>query len=65
MYEDAINPITNEINWDCPCFNGRAYGPCGELFRKTFTLFVQNPNDEQIQILMIQLQKCIDTNPND
>ena len=36
----AFNPITGEINWDCPCLGGMAHGPCGENFRTAFSCFV-------------------------
>lgn len=36
----AYNPETGEINWDCPCLEGMAHGPCGEEFRAAFSCFV-------------------------
>ncbi|KAK9463432.1 mitochondrial intermembrane space import and assembly protein 40 [Lipomyces oligophaga] len=36
----AFNPKTGEINWDCPCLGGMAYGPCGEEFKAAFSCFV-------------------------
>jgi len=38
--EGAFNPETGEINWDCPCLGGMAYGPCGPEFREAFSCFV-------------------------
>lgn len=38
--EGAFNPVTGEINWDCPCLGGMAHGPCGEEFRAAFSCFV-------------------------
>ena len=38
--EGAFNEETGEINWDCPCLGGMAYGPCGEQFRVAFSCFV-------------------------
>ncbi len=38
--EGAFNPVTGEINWDCPCLGGMAHGPCGEQFRAAFSCFV-------------------------
>lgn len=43
--EGAFNPVTGEINWDCPCLGGMAYGPCGEQFRAAFSCFVYS-NEE-------------------
>ncbi|KAL4803202.1 mitochondrial intermembrane space import and assembly protein 40 [Aspergillus unguis] len=41
----AFNPETGEINWDCPCLGGMAYGPCGEDFRAAFSCFVYSEED--------------------
>ncbi|KAK5175528.1 Oxidoreductase [Saxophila tyrrhenica] len=38
--QGAFNEETGEINWDCPCLGGMAYGPCGEQFRSAFSCFV-------------------------
>lgn len=38
--QGAFNEETGEINWDCPCLGGMAYGPCGEEFREAFSCFV-------------------------
>ena len=38
--QGAFNEETGEINWDCPCLGGMAYGPCGEQFRQAFSCFV-------------------------
>jgi len=36
----AFDPVTGEINWDCPCLGGMAHGPCGPQFREAFSCFV-------------------------
>lgn len=36
----AFNPVTGEINWDCPCLGGMAHGVCGSQFREAFSCFV-------------------------
>lgn len=41
----AFNPETGEINWDCPCLGGMAYGPCGQQFREAFSCFVYSEAD--------------------
>ncbi|KAL2867153.1 coiled-coil-helix-coiled-coil-helix domain-containing protein [Aspergillus lucknowensis] len=43
--EAAFNPETGEINWDCPCLGGMAYGPCGEQFRAAFSCFVYSEEE--------------------
>lgn len=30
---------SGEINWDCPCLDGMATGPCGAEFRAAFSCF--------------------------
>ncbi|KNE71221.1 hypothetical protein AMAG_20416 [Allomyces macrogynus ATCC 38327] len=37
----AVND-KGEINWDCPCLGGMAYGPCGPEFREAFSCFVHS-----------------------
>jgi len=41
----AYNPVTGEINWDCPCLGGMAYGPCGTQFREAFSCFVYSEKE--------------------
>ena len=41
----AFNPETGEINWDCPCLGGMAYGPCGQQFREAFSCFVYSDKE--------------------
>lgn len=43
--QGAFNPETGEINWDCPCLGGMAYGPCGEEFRAAFSCFVYSKEE--------------------
>jgi len=43
--EGAFNPVTGEINWDCPCLGGMADGPCGEEFKAAFSCFIYS-NEE-------------------
>lgn len=43
--QGAFNEETGEINWDCPCLGGMAYGPCGEQFRAAFSCFVYSKED--------------------
>ncbi|CCF56000.1 hypothetical protein KAFR_0A05650 [Kazachstania africana CBS 2517] len=43
--EGAYNPETGEINWDCPCLGGMAYGPCGEEFKEAFSCFIYSEAD--------------------
>ncbi|KAG4303996.1 hypothetical protein PORY_002649 [Pneumocystis oryctolagi] len=43
--DSAIDPKTGEINWDCPCLGGMAYGPCGEEFKEAFSCFVYSKEE--------------------
>ncbi|KKK17995.1 hypothetical protein P175DRAFT_0526362 [Aspergillus ochraceoroseus IBT 24754] len=43
--EEAFNPETGEINWDCPCLGGMAHGPCGEEFKAAFSCFVYSEEE--------------------
>jgi intermembrane space import and assembly protein 40 len=43
--QGAFNEETGEINWECPCLNGMAYGPCGENFRAAFSCFVYSTEE--------------------
>ncbi|KAG8711228.1 hypothetical protein FRC11_003361 [Ceratobasidium sp. 423] len=43
--QGAFNPETGEINWDCPCLGGMAYGPCGPQFREAFSCFVYSKEE--------------------
>ena len=38
--EEAYNPETGEINWDCPCIAGMVKPPCGDKFKEAFSCFV-------------------------
>lgn len=41
----AFDPVTGEINWDCPCLGGMAHGPCGQEFREAFSCFVYSSEE--------------------
>ncbi|KAF8070526.1 hypothetical protein FPV67DRAFT_1025264 [Lyophyllum atratum] len=41
----AFNPVTGEINWDCPCLGGMAHGPCGPQFREAFSCFIYSEEE--------------------
>ena len=36
---ESLITESGEINWDCPCLQGMAYGPCGEQFKAAFSCF--------------------------
>lgn len=41
----AYDPVTGEINWDCPCLGGMAHGPCGPQFREAFSCFIYSEQE--------------------
>jgi intermembrane space import and assembly protein 40 len=43
--QGAFDPVTGEINWDCPCLGGMAHGPCGEEFKAAFSCFVHSTEE--------------------
>ena len=63
---EAFNPRTGEINWDCPCLGGMAYGPCGEQFKTAFTCFVfseSEPKGADCVPLFQTMQNCFQDYP--
>ena len=54
----AYDPVTGEINWDCPCLGGMAHGPCGQEFRAAFSCFVYS-EDEPKGINCVELFKAM------
>lgn len=42
--DQAIDPKTGKINWDCPCMGNNPRGPCAGLFKRAFEYFVKNPD---------------------
>ncbi|TFK44782.1 hypothetical protein BDQ12DRAFT_730805 [Crucibulum laeve] len=62
----AFNPVTGEINWDCPCLGGMAHGPCGPEFREAFSCFIFS-EDEPKGINCVEkfqaMQTCFRAHP--
>lgn len=63
----AFNPVTGEINWDCPCLGGMAHGPCGPQFREAFSCFIFS-EEEPKGIDCVQkfqaMQQCFREHPD-
>ena len=58
---------SGEINWDCPCLGGMAYGSCGEEFRAAFGCFVYSKAEEKgIDCLQEfqTMQNCMEQHPD-
>ena len=65
--EGAFNPVTGEINWDCPCLGGMAHGPCGQQFREAFSCFVyseQEPKGIDCVEKFKNMQDCFREHPD-
>jgi intermembrane space import and assembly protein 40 len=63
--EQAIDPITGKINWDCPCMGNNPKGPCGKMFKKAFECFVKNQQEpDKCTPLIDIMQKCQEKYPN-
>ncbi|CCK70637.1 Mia40p KNAG_0E03830 [Huiozyma naganishii CBS 8797] len=63
----AYNPDTGEINWDCPCLGGLAYGPCGEEFRLAFSCFVYSDKGTKTAECLDKfhvMQNCFQAHPD-
>eukprot|EP00041_Stephanoeca_diplocostata_P004527 m.46616 g.46616 ORF g.46616 m.46616 type:complete len:184 (-) comp15173_c0_seq1:462-1013(-) len=43
-HQGAVGP-DGEIDWDCPCLNGMASGPCGQEFKDAFSCFVHSEDE--------------------
>jgi intermembrane space import and assembly protein 40 len=65
---DAFNPVTGEINWDCPCLGGMAHGTCGPEFKEAFSCFVFS-EDEPKGINCVEkfkaMQNCFREHPDE
>ncbi|THW89634.1 hypothetical protein D6D15_05117 [Aureobasidium pullulans] len=65
--QGAFNEETGEINWDCPCLGGMAYGPCGEQFREAFSCFVfskEEPKGMDCIEKFKDMQNCFREHPD-
>lgn len=62
----AIDPITGEINWDCPCLKEAIAPPCGDTFKIAFSCFVKSttePKGEDCLDAFIKMQDCYLAHP--
>ncbi|KAI9104549.1 hypothetical protein DFS34DRAFT_603580 [Phlyctochytrium arcticum] len=65
--EEAYNPETGEINWDCPCIAGMTKPPCGESFKAAFSCFVystEEPKGVDCLDAFREMQKCFKEHPD-
>lgn len=65
--EGAFDPVTGQINWDCPCLGGMAHGPCGPQFREAFSCFIyseQEPKGIDCVEKFKNMQDCFREHPD-
>eukprot|EP00041_Stephanoeca_diplocostata_P004528 m.46619 g.46619 ORF g.46619 m.46619 type:complete len:149 (-) comp15173_c0_seq2:462-908(-) len=63
-HQGAVGP-DGEIDWDCPCLNGMASGPCGQEFKDAFSCFVHSEDEPKGSGCMGQfkvMHDCIEAN---
>ncbi|XP_008552953.1 mitochondrial intermembrane space import and assembly protein 40-B [Microplitis demolitor] len=56
-----------EINWDCPCLDGMASGPCGSEFKKSFSCMftsVEGQNNADCLVAIKTLFSCMSKYPD-
>ncbi|KND01130.1 uncharacterized protein SPPG_04221 [Spizellomyces punctatus DAOM BR117] len=64
--EEAYDPETGEINWDCPCLENMTKPPCGEAFKAAFSCFVyskEEPKGVDCIEAFREMQKCFREHP--
>lgn len=62
----AVDPVTGEIDWDCPCLKGATEPPCGEFFKAAFECFVKStsePKGEECMDKFVAMQQCFYEHP--
>lgn len=53
------------IDWDCPCLQGMAQGPCGQEFKDAFSCFVKStaePRASDCVPSFEKMQACLERN---
>ncbi|KXS14403.1 hypothetical protein M427DRAFT_112586 [Gonapodya prolifera JEL478] len=65
--QGAVNSVTGEINWACPCLGDLAVQPpCGDTFKISFACFVRSttePKGMDCADAFRQLQGCFREHP--
>jgi intermembrane space import and assembly protein 40 len=64
--QEAYDPETGEINWDCPCLGPMVQPPCGDKFKLAFSCFVyskQEPKGSDCIEQFREMQACFQDNP--
>ncbi|KAJ1965210.1 Oxidoreductase [Dispira parvispora] len=62
-----VDPVTGEINWDCPCMQGYVHGPCGEAFRTAYSCYIEASSEagvmDQCAEKFVSMQGCFEKFP--
>ncbi|KAL3899137.1 MAG: hypothetical protein SGCHY_002253 [Lobulomycetales sp.] len=64
--QQAYDPETGTINWDCPCIAGMVEPPCGDLFKAAFSCFVYSeaePKGADCIEQFREMQACFQAHP--
>jgi intermembrane space import and assembly protein 40 len=64
--QQAYDPETGVINWDCPCIASMVEPPCGDLFKTAFSCFVYSevePKGADCLEAFREMQTCFQENP--
>jgi mitochondrial intermembrane space import and assembly protein 40 len=64
--QSAFDPITRQINWECPCLGDLPRGPCGDQFKSAFSCFVfseQEPKGVDCIDAFAQMKLCFSQFP--
>ena len=65
--QEAYDPETGEINWDCPCIAPMVQPPCGDKFKEAFSCFVystKEPKGSECIEQFREMQACFQANPD-
>ena len=65
-HSNAIDPVTGDIDWSCPCLKDAVAPPCGEYFKEAFSCFVKSqtsPKGEDCMDLFVAMQSCYMSHP--
>lgn len=66
-HSQAVNEVTGEIDWNCPCLKSALEPPCGEAFKEAFECFVKSKTDPKgmdCEASFTKLQNCFAENAN-
>ena len=63
----AIDPVTGQVNWDCPCLANALLPPCGSYFKEAFGCFSaskSNPKGAECFEKFASFRECLALHPD-